>query len=334
MELAAGQSLKQGKYTIESFLGQGRFSQTYLAKNSEGERWVIKILDENVLRGLTDAERDRLKSLFWQEAIVLARCDRKSPYIVRIGTPFEHNGIPCLPLEYVGGTSLAKRAQQILPESVALNYIHQIGDAIKVLHQEKMVHRDIRPDNIFLRDRDGKLEAVLTDFGLAMEFDTELSRTRTQESIKGFSAPELFTSGQTVGSYTDVYSLAATLYEMLTGETPASADDRQIRGTPLITPQQKNSQISASTLKAILKGMELKAIDRPLTIEAWLGELDRAPDSSTSTDFSPSKQPTNWEKWGVIWGAVAVVLSLVFWVGDQIASRPDPPAPPTQQTQP
>ena len=329
MDLTAGQILNR-KYTIESFLGQGRFAQTWLAKDSDGKRWVIKILDEDLLNSLSGAERDRLKTLFSQEAIVLARCDNKSPYIVRIDTPFVHNDIPCLPLEYVGGTSLTNRAQHILPEPVALNYIHQVAEAVKVLHAEKMVHRDIRPDNIFLRDRDGKVEAVLTDFGLAMEFETELSRTRTEERIKGFSALELFTRGQTIGAYTDVYSLAATLYEMLTGEIPVSADDRQARGTPLITPQQKNPEISATTAKAILDGMALKPADRPQTITAWLKALGISPDP-----VAPSpKESINWEKWGVIWAAVAVVLSLVFWVGDQILSRQNPPAPPTQQNQP
>ena len=335
MELTAGQTLKQGKYTIEGVLGQGRFAKTYLAKTLEGKRWVIKVLDEDVLADLSDHERDRLKSLFLQEAIVLARCDGKSPYIVRIDTPFEHKGIPCLPLEYMGRTNLAERAQQILPEEVALAYIRQIADAVKVLHQEKIAHRDIRPDNIFLRDRDGKVEAVLTDFGLAMEFDTELSRTRTQERIKGFSALELFVSNQdpvpcTIGSYTDVYSLAATLYQMLTGETPVSADERKARGTPLMTPQQKNPEISARTSKAILKGMELKPIDRPQTIEAWLQELGIA------SKAPREKLPIHWEKWGVIWAAVAVMLSLVFWVGDQILSRQDPANPPApiQQNQP
>ncbi|MGA1132070.1 MAG: serine/threonine protein kinase [Prochlorotrichaceae cyanobacterium] len=330
MPFIAGQALKQGKYTIESFLGQGRFAQTWLAKDSGGKRWVIKVLDQDLLNSLSGSERDRLKNLFWNEAIVLARCDGKSPYIVRIDTPFEHDGLPCLPLEYVGGTSLAKRSQQILPESVALAYIHQIADAVNVLHAEKMVHRDIRPDNIFLRDRDGKVEVVLTDFGLALEFDTELSRTRTQERIKGFSALELFSSGQAVGAYTDIYSLAATLYEMLTGEIPVSADDRKIRGTPLITPQQKNPDISGHTSKAILQGMELESRNRPQTIEAWLQELGTAPGSPQV------KRPVNWEKWSVIWGAVAVCIGLLTWIGDQILSRQGstPPAPPTQQNQP
>ena len=140
-------------------------------------------------------------------------------------------------------------------------------------------------------------------------------------------------SNQTVGSYTDVYSLAATLYQMLTGETPVSADERKARGTPLITPQQKNPEISPRTCQAILKGMELQPIDRPQTIEAWLQELGTA---SKAPREKPPITPIHWEKWGVIWAAVAVILSLVFWVGDQILSRQDPanPPAPTQQTLP
>jgi serine/threonine protein kinase len=332
MELAVGDSLQRGKYTIEGLLGQGRFAKTYLARRSDGERRVIKVLNEEILAGLDAAECDRLKNLFWQEANILARCDGQSPYIVRIDTPFEKDGMPCLPLEYVGGTSLAKRAQQILPEPIALEYIRQIGEAVKVLHGEQLVHRDIRPDNIFLRDCDGRVEAVLTDFGLALEFDTELSRTRTQERIKGFSALELFTSGQSVGPYTDVYSLAATLYEMLTGEVPVSADERKARGTPLVTPQQKNPEISAKTVNAILKGLELEREKRPQSVVAWLQALGIAEVSEP-----PTKQLIDWAKWGVIWAAAAVIVSVLTWAGDHILSQQgsgNSPVVPTQTTQP
>ncbi|WP_353260118.1 serine/threonine protein kinase, partial [Prochlorothrix hollandica] len=254
-ELQPGQSLHNGRYTVKQELGRGRFAITYLADRDDGERWVIKILDPVVVASVQPLEEQRrLEDMFWQEAVALARCGSRSPYIVKVDRPFRENGVACLPLEYMGNNTLADRLERVLPEAVALGYIGQVGEALAIVHGENLVHRDVRPANIFLVPRKDKIEAVLTDFGLAMSFDAELTRTRTREQIKGFSPIELFASGQKVGAYTDVYSLAATLYEMLTGEVPVDALTRKLQGIPLVNPRQKNPDITEQTVQAILEG--------------------------------------------------------------------------------
>lgn len=336
MYLYPEQKLQNGRYTVDRELGRGRFAITYLATRSDGDRWVIKILDPALLQSLGPTERDRLKTMFWNEGIALARCSGKSPYIVRIDPPFEENGIACLPLEYMGNNTLADRPERILPEKVALEYIRQVGEALAIVHGEKLVHRDIRPGNIFLVPRQGRTEAVLTDFGLVMAFDAELTQTRTQEQIKGFSPIELFVStGQRVGPYTDVYALAATLYEMLTGKVPVDAFTRKVNRGDLVTPQVHNPEISGKVAKAIMAGMALEPEQRPQTLAAWLkllggGEAGFNPDPNLDP-----KPLVNWEKWGVIWAAVAVILSMMLWVGDKLMPEPDRPQPnSTEQQQP
>ncbi|MCY6489255.1 serine/threonine protein kinase [Leptolyngbya sp. GGD] len=324
--LSLGQKLQKGEYTIERELGRGRFCIAYLAQRSNGERWVIKILNPHVMAGLTSTERDRLETMFWQEAVKLAKCS-STPHIVTVEMPFKEGTVICLPMEYVDGNSLGDRAQRILLESTALEYVQQIGEALTVAHGQKLIHRDVRPANIFLRIRGSKAEAVLADFGLAVACETEQSRTRELERMDGFSPIELYSRGQAVGDYTDVYSLAATLYELLTGEVPVSAEARKVRGEALISPQVMNPEISGRTTKAILKGMELLPERRSQSISDWLKLL-----GVEKQRESPVKEATNWEKWQAIWAALAVIVALGMGIPAWLAlNKPDPPPTPPEK---
>jgi serine/threonine protein kinase len=332
MSLNPGQTLQNGKYTIAHELRRGRFGITYLAKRENGERWVIKVLNPQVLSSLNPQERDRLETLFWQEAVKLARCIG-TPHVVKAEMPFKEGAVICLPMEYVDGNSLGDRAQSMLPEQTALAYIRQIGAALTIVHGQKLVHRDIRPANIFLRIRDGKAEAVLTDFGLAVDFDTEQTRTRPQERMDGFSPIELYSRGQPVGAYTHVYSLAATLYDLLTGEVPVSAEARKLRGAKLTSPQEKNPDISGKTTKATLAGMELAPEKRLQSVLAWLKLLG----VEQKPEQPPSQDPVNWSKWQAVWAAVAALIALFVgvpaWLGlNKPESQPAPQATPAVQS--
>jgi serine/threonine protein kinase len=350
MELRSGQTLQNGKYTIERELGRGRFGITYLAKKVDGNRWVIKILNPQVLASLDEPDRDRLKTQFRQEAVKLAKCSG-TPHIVQAAMPFEESELVGLPLEYVEGSNLGERGQRILSESRALSYIRQIGRALEVVHGQNLIHRDIRPANILLRIADNQVEAVLTEFGLAMDSATALTRTRKHELMDGFSPIELYSRDQPLGPYTDVYSLAATLYELLTGAVPPSAEDRQIQGTPLPLPQTQNPNISSQTAQAILTGLELQPQKRPQSVAAWLAMLptpsqvtgnqsispvdtpEPQPSFTPASSGSPIKRPQtlpNWDKWQAIWAAAAVaVVLLTFIFSTWLNSRPsNPPSPP------
>lgn len=275
MELTPGQRLDHDQYEIQKELGRGRFGITYLARRTDKRRtdkqslWAIKILNPALLANATEPERQRLQRKFWQEAVKLNKCSGRTPYIVQAGMPFEEGEMVCLPMEYVDSFSLADRADRILPQTRALKYIQQIGEALTVVHQQGLVHRDIRPGNILVRMQYQEAvlteEAILTDFGLAMACDTELTTARTKERKDGFAPLELYL-GETVGQATDVYGLAATLYALLTGEVPVSALDRA-HNVELIPPQAKNSEISSKVAKAIVAGMALEAAQRPRSVQ-------------------------------------------------------------------
>ncbi|MGB3532471.1 MAG: serine/threonine-protein kinase [Microcoleaceae cyanobacterium] len=332
MTLNPGQTLHNGKYTIKQELKRRQYDITYLAERSDGEKWVIKTLNPAVLAALTPDERDRLESLFWQEAIKIAKCSG-TPHIVKAEMPFQEGEVAYLPIEYLDANSLAERAKPILTEAIALKYMRQIGEALTIVHQQGIIHRDICPENIFLRIQQGEIEAVLTNFGLALDCDAILSQTRKNECRDGFSPIELYSSGQAVGSYTDIYSLAATLYELLTGKVPPSADKRQIEGEKLISPQAENTAISGKTAKAILAGMALSAEKRPQSVEAWLKKLNL----KKITNESANNQ-INWEKWGVIWAAIGVIVGLLVgipaWLTLKSNTPPETPNPPIVQPSP
>jgi eukaryotic-like serine/threonine-protein kinase len=90
MSLNPGQILQNGKYTIARELRQGRSCISYLATRADGERWVIKVLNPQVVASLNVQERDRLETLFWQEAVKLARCNG-TPHIVKAEMPFKES---------------------------------------------------------------------------------------------------------------------------------------------------------------------------------------------------------------------------------------------------
>jgi eukaryotic-like serine/threonine-protein kinase len=223
-----GDRLQDGKYIIEKELGKGRFGITYLVKNQNGDRLVVKTLNDDLLQSFNQSQHERLETMFWQEAVKLARC--RHQHIVQVIEVFKEGQKSCLVMEYIDGISLADRRQPILSETEAIRYIQQIGEALIVVHQERLIHRDIHPGNIFLRVRQGESEAVLIDFGLALEFDSVLTTKRAKQTSEGFTPLELYAQHtRPTGAYSDIYSLAATLYVLLTGKMPVSALQRKIR---------------------------------------------------------------------------------------------------------
>lgn len=150
MAWIAGDRLQGGKYTIEEKLIRGRFGITYLVRNRNSDRQVIKTLNDDLLNSLNQLERERLKTMFLREALKLQRCKHK--YIVEVVDSFEEADRLCLVMEYVDEVSLADLRPPILSEPDALRYIRQIGEALIVVHQNELIHRDVHPGNILLRN--------------------------------------------------------------------------------------------------------------------------------------------------------------------------------------
>ncbi|MEH2305854.1 serine/threonine protein kinase [Nostoc sp.] len=274
MTWASGQKLHRDRYEIKQQLGQGNFAITYLAEDRDRKEVVIKTLDSNLLNQLSNEDRDRLKSGFADESRKLAIC--KHPNIVNVFETFNEGDLLCMVMEHIPGDNLAKIIQPrgFLPEKEALNYIQQIGKALIVVHEQGFLHRDVKPENIILRA--GTHQVVLINFDLARRFVDNPVSSRGN-LVDKFTPIELYSNSlrQQVRRkpWTDIYSLAATLYYLLTGKLPESAIERQDNNKRLIPPNELNDKISDRVNDAILHAMELQPDNRPETVEDWLKEL-------------------------------------------------------------
>ncbi|WP_242038035.1 serine/threonine-protein kinase [Tolypothrix sp. FACHB-123] len=236
-------------------------------------------------------------------------------------------------MEYVDGVSLADRRQPILTEQEALRYIQQIGEALIVVHQNRLIHRDVHPGNIFLRVRNGQPEAVLIDFGLALDFDHILTTNRTKETSEGFTPPELYAQSIPTGAYSDIYSLAATLYELLTGKKPVSALKRKIDNARLVPPKDLNPEISDRTNSAILTGMKLDPKQRSQSMREWLDSLGLTGETPQPEPTVTSNTNSNLQQqiqiWGVVIAAIAAIGTLLAGMGAVMDKlKPSPPTNP------
>ena len=284
MHLQVGTFLQGGKYRIEKVLGQGGFGLTYLATQVGLNRKVA--IKEFFMREYcnrdTDTSQvtigsegsrdvvDKFRAKFVKEAQNIACL--KHPHIISIYDVFEENGTAYYVMEFLDRGSLAELVKQRdrLAEADALRYIRQIADALRYIHARNMNHLDVKPGNILIDETDG---AVLIDFGLSKRYDDEGNQTSTTPVgiSHGYAPLEQYKKGG-VGTFspsTDIYSLGATLYKLITGNTPPDANDVNDEGLPAFP-----SYISPSVASAIEQTMQPRRKDRPQSIEAFLALLD------------------------------------------------------------
>ena len=281
-----GQSLQNGKYTLNEELGQGGFGITYKATNSILNQVVVIKTLNFLLREKSKA--DKLKSRFKDEARRLAKCSH--PNIVRVSDFFIEDELPYIVMEYIPGLTLKQIVlpDNPLPENVAIDYIRQAGKALKVVHQEGLLHRDIKPENLLLRQ--GTEQVVLIDFGIAREFQSGAIQTHTNYVSEGYAPIEQYLPKAVRTPAIDVYGLAATLYTLLTAKVPLSAIRRQ--DLPPLDPRQDRPNLTSWVSQAVMYGMTLEPEDRPASVEEWLALLPKTVSSSRDKNKPPSLMTT------------------------------------------
>ncbi|AFZ23896.1 serine/threonine protein kinase [Cylindrospermum stagnale PCC 7417] len=315
MVWAAGKQLQNGKYRIEEVLGQGGFGITYKALHLQlGQQVVIKTPNEFLSR---DPDYDKYVERFIKEGRMLARLSQDPhPNIVGVIDLFQEGEIHCLVMDYIAGENLFDIVSRrgALPEAEILECFRQIGEALTVVHQAGLVHRDAHPGNIMLRPN-GK--AILIDFGIAGELvPTTVSsmnpgnqRFAPYEQMSGDRNPTV-----------DVYCLTATLYFAVTGQKPPTSLDRKLYAVRLIPPKEIVPSISNKLNKAILKGMALEAKNRPQTMEALLNFLDVSQPVKPQVVKPPIPSSP--------WLALIVYLLLYAGIGFLLAMPNKPSGPP------
>lgn len=274
--LPIGHTLQNSKYHILKVLGQGGFGVTYLAQHILLGQVVVKelFLHNNCSRGqdgctvLSMMEKyafDQFKDRFLEEARMIVKF-KDVEGIVKTFDFFEENNTVYFAMEYVNASSLADYVHKMgaLSEAEALDYIHQVSNSLEIVHQQGVLHRDIKPHNILLT-REGK--TVLIDFGIARNYAEGQTAFHTTFFTPRYAAPEQMTESDKRGAYTDTYSLGATLYYLLTATHPQTLGEISING--FIEAKSIKPNISDETNFAITTAMKLRREERFQTINEW-----------------------------------------------------------------
>lgn len=319
------------EYCFQTVLGVGGFGITYLAQEMQlNQQVAIKEFFPNEL-----AIRDRDHTLspksqkdtkhfqwglerFLEEARTIFQL--KHPNIVRIMRFFPANNTAYIVMEYEQGQSLANafpygyRAR----EAELMVILPPLLDALETVHHAGYLHRDIKPDNIYLRKKDNS--PVLLDFGAARFEVSRRSLPVTSLVTPGYAPLEQYESdGSQQGAWTDIYGLGAVLYRLIEGTSPVEATTRinaTIRGKadPLKSAVKiGRRQYSENLLQAIDWALKVNQEERPQNILAWRTQLfPSSPESSLTQKNIPSRRQAKWLKW---YGKVAVLLVFVAVAG-------------------
>ncbi len=220
-----GQQL--GNYRLVRLLGRGGFAEVYLGAHVDlGTQAAIKVLNAQLTN--TDIER------FNAEASTIARLSH--PHIVRLLEFATDEGTPFLVLDYAPGGTLRERHPRgtPLPMEMILPYVQQVCEALHYAHEEKLIHRDVKPENLLLA-ADGQV--LLSDFGIATVAQNSRSQG-TQEAMGTvtYMAPEQIQGKPRPAS--DLYALGVIVYEWLTGDPPFSGPFGEIATQHLFAPPQ------------------------------------------------------------------------------------------------
>ncbi|MEH2394375.1 MAG: protein kinase [Nostoc sp.] len=263
--MLAGTILQDGKYTLIQEIGRGGFGITFKATHRYlGQEVVMKTINERLRQHPDFAKFERQ---FQDEARRLATCIH--PNIVRVSDFFVEAGLPYMVMEYIPGETLTDAFVLPgipMPEATAIHYIRQIGAALQVVHNNGLLHRDVKPDNII--QRLGTQEVVLIDFGIAREFNGSVRQTHTGMVSEGYSPIEQYLTQAPRTPATDVYGLAATLYALLTAQVPMPALLRDREQMP--SPRELQPHLSAAVNQAVMRGMAVESRFRPATVAEWL----------------------------------------------------------------
>ena len=264
-----------GRYIIGRVLGQGGFGITYAGQQFDTKELIaIKEYFPDTMAArdasltVIPLNTDRIegfaygKKQFLEEAETMAAF-LGSPNIVRVHSYFEENGTAYFVMEYVRGKSLKQyvgsRGGRISWEET-WDLLMPILEALSEVHSKKIIHRDIKPDNIIITEEGS---AKLIDFGAARYKHGEKSRSLTAILTPGYAPPEQYYTKGDQGPWTDVYALAATMYFSITGEAPPESIERdRASKDSLERPSSLGIAIPAYAEAALLKALSVKEKER------------------------------------------------------------------------
>jgi serine/threonine-protein kinase len=260
-----------GRYRLGSKLGSGGMSTVYLAHDEVLDRPVaVKLLHREI-----SEEADQLER-FRREARAAARLSH--PNLVSVIDAGEDGGRPYIVFEYVEGETLKRRIQQVGGLSVdeAVAYAIEIGRGLTAAHGRKLVHRDVKPQNVLI-DLDGR--AKVTDFGIARSLESKgLTATGRVLGTTDYCSPEQ-AMGEDVDERSDVYSLGVVLYEMLSGDVPFQAETQvgvamKHVNEPIPDIKARRPEVSAAVAAVVDRATAKDPRDRYSSVAEMVRDLE------------------------------------------------------------
>ncbi|MCR4602079.1 MAG: TonB family protein [Prevotella sp.] len=321
--LTNGTLLQGGRLQVVKHLGSGGFGNTYeVVDTTTGQRLAMK---EFYLKGVNERDADsrtvsvsnadnkdeflQQKEKFHKEAFRLSNIHH--PNVVAVFGMFEENGTAYYIMEYLQGQSLAERIKAMghpLPEREVTAICTQLLNALEAVHQQNIWHLDLKPGNVIMAG-DGRI--VLIDFGASKQFHDanghSLSTSTGLCYTPGYAPTEqIANESNRIGPWTDLYALGATMYNLLTGQTPPSVsaiqDGEGFRFPPTVTPE---------TQRMVRWLMEPNRNHRPQSVFEVRQSMGMVP-----TLVAEQENNSNNRKWWII-GACAALLAIagvVLWL--------------------
>jgi serine/threonine protein kinase len=287
LPLALGTILRS-RYKIVELVGQGGMGAVYRAEDLrlEGRQCAVKEVQLETEADFATQSREQ----FHREASVLARLDH--PNLPKVSDYFSEGGRDYLVMDFVAGRNLkeimdeARRQGRFLEEKQVRAWADQLCDALEYLHSQEppILHRDVKPANIRLK---------LVDFGLVKLLAPDDSRTITILQGRGtIQYTPLEQYGGDTGHTdvrSDIYSLGATLYHLLTNQPPADVKQRFLQPDSLPSPRSLNPRLSPRVERAILRALEMHPDRRPASVAEFKAELHSLSLPEPLTDLLPTE---------------------------------------------
>jgi len=271
------------RYELHSFIGKGGMSQVWRARHIHLEKNVaVKLLSKNLL------DKEAFVARFKQEAQIASRLNH--PNICGVTDfGFSEDNVPYLVMEFLEGESLSDILRRIerLPVGAALSIIKQTLAGLKAAHRIGVVHRDIKPGNLFIiKDKAGGRVLKVLDFGISKmvagggKKDLGLTSTGTLLGTAFYLSPEQIMESKGVDHKTDIYAVGAVLYKMITGRVPYLGENYaevavKVVNDPLIDPRKLVAGLESSVSRIIRKAMEKDTRSRYQTVDQMLADVEK-----------------------------------------------------------
>lgn len=321
-----GTTLKIGRYEIQREIGRGGMAVVFLARDPRLDRVVaLKLIRSGAF---PDEHAASMMERFRREAKALAKLNH--PNIVKVLDYGDYQGAPFLVMEYLEGGTL-KDIKKPIRVDAAVRLIRPVAEALRYVHHEGLLHRDVKPSNIMItNDR----RVVLTDFGIAkwIHGEGEL-RTLTGTGV-GIGTPEYMAPeqgrGKQVDERSDLYALAIVLYELVTGVKPFHGDTAievlvKQATEPIPDPRQFVPELPDAVVRFLFKALAKRADDRYSSMHEFLHELTVFQAGTTVVNSPPRPIPfssasgrRNWD-WKMT--LMALIALCVLGLGIYVVTR-------------